>query len=284
MTTIGALELDIEHLRSWVGRESSATDIITEDLVRKFHATFDLPGIAPGMGAPAPCLIHFCLAQEIAPTAALGSDGHPQRGGFLPPVPLPRRMWAGGNVIFHGDLRVGDEVRRISRIHDVVVKQGRSGLLCFVKVKHVVKIADRLVIEETQDIVYRGSGNLNSEDPIPAKTGLHRRCIGLSVPLLFRYSALTFNSHRIHYDRRYATEVEGYPDLIVHGPLQATMLLNYAAELGGGSPSRFIFRGLLPLFVDDVVVLHADQRDRMLGLWTARDGGPVIMVAEAYWE
>lgn len=277
--------LDIDQLRGWIGREAVTTDILSEDLARKYHATFDFAGEAPGSGEPAPRAIHLCLAQPAVPTAELGPDGHPQRGGFLPPVPLPRRMWAGGAFTFYGDLRVGDAVRRISRIEDVTLKQGRTGPLCFVTVGHRIEVAGELIVEEQQDIVYRGieAPGGGAKLPPPAEQGAHQRPMKAEPPLLFRYSALTFNGHRIHYDRRYVTEVEGYPGLIVHGPLQAALLVNYAAELRGAPPSRFSFRGLSPLFDDDAFALHASEAGGGLRLWTARQDGPVCMEAKASW-
>ncbi|HMO29380.1 MaoC family dehydratase N-terminal domain-containing protein [Enterovirga sp.] len=278
--------LDIDHLRSWIGREDIGTDLVTEDLARKYHATLDLPGEAPRQGETVPRLIHFCLAQPAAPTARLGPDGHPQRGGFLPPVPLPRRMWAGGAFVFHGDLRVGDEARRISRIEDVALKRGRTGVLCFVTVRHRVEAGGWLVVEERQDIVYRDLDppGGTAKAPPAAEQGVHQRPMKAEAPLLFRYSALTFNGHRIHYDRRYVTEIEGYPGLIVHGPMQAALLCNYAGELRGTPPARFSFRGLSPLFDDDAFALHAIETADGLKLWTAKQTGPLCMIAEAAWS
>ncbi|NTF10572.1 protein dehydratase [Agrobacterium rubi] len=277
---------DIQHLRSWIGREEVASDIISIDLVHKFKCTLNLPAGTPIWGETAPMLIHYCLAQPAAPTDLLGDDGHPERGGFLPPVPLPRRMWAGSDLAFRGDLRVGDLVRRVSCIADVVVKEGRSGMLCFVKVEHNIDVAGSLKIEETQNIVYREAARQQDVTPPQASAPLaaNSRAINVSTPLLFRYSALTFNGHRIHYDRRYAMEVEHYPGLVLHGPLQATLLLNYAAELKGGAPARFTFKGLSPLFDNDKVYLHSGEEDGRMKLWTARESGPVAMSAEAIWS
>lgn len=278
--------LDIDHLRGWIGNEDIGVDIVSEDLARKYHATFDDPGEAPKPGEVVPRLIHFCLAQPAAPTGALGPDGHPARGGFLPPVPLPRRMWAGGAFSFSGDLRVGDVVRRISRIADVVLKEGRTGPLCFVTVEHRVEANGALVLEERQDIVYRdldGAAGTTKQPP-SAEQGAHQRPMRAEAPLLFRYSALTFNGHRIHYDRRYVMEVEGYPGLIVHGPMQAALLCNYATELRGAPPRRFSFRGLSPLFDDDAFALHAAEEGAGLKLWTAKQNGTLCMTAEAAWS
>lgn len=279
------MPLDIDHLRGWIGREEIRTDLVTEDLARKYHATLGYAGEMPGPGTIVPRLIHFCLAQPAVPAAGLGPDGHPARGGFLPPVPLPRRMWAGGTVSFHGDLRVGDPVKRISRIQDVVLKEGRTGSLCFVTVEHRIEADRALMLVERQDIVYRelDSAAGAAKAPPLAEAGTHQRPLKAEAPLLFRYSALTFNGHRIHYDRRYVTEVEGYPGLIVHGPLQAVLLCDYATELRGAPPSRFSFRGLSPLFDDDAFSLHASEESAGLKLWTAKQDGPLCMFAEASW-
>lgn len=281
-----ATTLDVDHLRRWIGREDGRGEVLTPELAERYRATLDMPGEAPGMGEAAPALIHFCLAQPIVATAALGADGHASRGGFTPPVPLPRRMWAGSDVTFHGALRVGDCVERRSVIEDVTVKRGRTGVLCFVTIRHHLHAGGALAVEERQDIVYR-EADRPGRAPLTlpaAEQGEHRRQARAEAPLLFRYSALTFNTHRIHYDRRYATEVEGYPGLVVHGPLQATLLCNYAAELHGASLQRFQFRGVAPLFDDDAFVLHAREDGGRLRLWTAKEGGHVCMTAEAAWE
>jgi len=275
--------LDIAHLRQWIGRENTVTDRISEDLVRKFHAMLALPGDVPRLGQPAPRIIHFCLGQPAVPPDGLGSDGHPARGGFLPPVALPRRMWAGGHLTFHSELTVGDVVTRTSRIGDVVLKQGRTGSLCFVTVLHHLEVAGRAILDEQQDIVYRGNEAGSSPPAQAAPQGTHQRPFETSTTTLFRYSALTFNGHRIHYDRRYAIETEGYAGLVVHGPLQATLLHNFAADLKGSAPKRFSFRGLSPLIDDDVCSMHAEPTAGGFRLWTARAAGPVAMQAEAQW-
>ena len=233
-----------------------------------------------------PRLILFCLAQRAAPTAQLGPDGHPARGGFLPPVPLPRRMWAGGAFTFYGDLRFGDKARRTSSIADVTVKEGRTGTLCFVTVEHAGEANGVRVLDERQDIVYRGldAAGGSGKAPPAAASGQHQRPMHAGPPLLFRYSALTFNGHRIHYDRRYVTEVEGYPGLIVHGPMQAAMLCDYATELRGAPPKRFVFRGMSPLFDDDAFALHASEVGDTLEVWTAKADGTLCMSATAQWS
>lgn len=284
MTNLSPGQADIAHLRSWIGREEKASDVVTVELVRKFRATFDLPGGAPQPGEVAPRLIHFCLGQAAAATAALGADGHPQKGGFLPPVPLPRRMWAGGSTSFHHELRVGDMVRRVSRIEDVALKEGSTGLLYFVTVAHLVDANGTPVLSEIQTIVYRGLDSGGSEKTAaPAEAGRWRYRVDPSAPLLFRYSALTFNGHRIHYDRPYATGVEHYPGLVVHAPLQATLLLNYATEIRGTPPTRFSFRSFSPLFDNDPFWLNAEEDGGTLKLWTARESASLAMTAQAEW-
>ena len=279
-----AAELKIDRLRAWIGREDMATDLVSAELVRRFRATFDQPPDDLQPGRVAPRLLHFCLGQPAAPTGRLSEDGHPQRGGFLPPVPLPRRMWAGGSLVFHDDLRIGDTMRRVSRIVDLALKNGRSGALCFVTVKHEIDVGGRPILSETQEIVYRGpDGGEAKKAPSPAAEGRHRCRVDPSSPFLFRYSALTFNGHRIHYDHPYATEVEGYPGLVVHGPLQATLLLNFATGIRGTAPVRFSFRSLSPLFDNEALHLHAEEDSGRLKLWTARAGGPPAMTADAAW-
>lgn len=279
-----AVKLDLAHLRGWIGRTDCASELVTADVVRRFRAVFDEASPEPSMGAVAPRLLHWCLAQPAALTRELGRDGHPARGGFLPPVPLPRRMWASGSLAFADDIEVGDTVRRTSTVADVSVKEGRNGTLCFVTVEHEVSAAGRKVLAETQNIVYRGSDtNARAEPPAAAPQGRHRHELSPSPPLLFRYSALTFNTHRIHYDHPYATRVEGYPGLVVHGPLQATLLMRLATQVRGVPPARFAFRGLSPAFDNAPLVLNAQEQGDKLQLWTMQPGGPIAMSAEAQW-
>lgn len=277
---------DIDHLRSWIGSRLEARDAVTPDLVRKFRAMLSLPSGEPAIGEPVPPLLHFCLAQPVAATAALGADGHPERGGFLPPVPLTNRMWAGGDVTFHDELRTGDEVLRVSTVRDVTLKDGRSGLLCFVTVDHEISVSGETRISERQDIVYRPPSS-GATPVTPAKNPETPTLVHMAEAtptLLFRYSALTFNSHRIHYDYPYATGVEGYPGLVVHGPLQATMLACLAADHRKATPHRFSFRGLSPLFAGNTLSLNAAPAGEALKLWTEKDDGTTAMVAEAVWK
>jgi 3-methylfumaryl-CoA hydratase len=261
----------IAYLKDWIGRTERAEETLTGELVRRFRATLDDDPGQPETGEPAPLASHWCLAPPVAPASALGPDGHPARGGFLPPVPLPRRMWAGGGLAFHDRLRVGDGVARTSRIADVTVKSGRTGQLCFVTVEHLLSTARGLALSERHDIVYRGEGAAAFPPP-DAPAAEWREALPADPTLLFRYSALTFNGHRIHYDRRYAQEVEGYADLVVHGPLQATLLLRLAAKALGAPPKRFEFRGLSPLTVGQPAFVNARRTDDGLELWVDHEG------------
>ncbi|WP_298213718.1 MaoC family dehydratase N-terminal domain-containing protein [Acidocella sp.] len=281
--------LDMAALRQWIGRTEAVTDLVTPRLAREAHATLDHEGAPPAPGEPAPLAIHWCLAPPAAPSAALGEDGHPRRGGFLPPVPLPRRMWAGSALRFMDRLRVGNEVERRSRIADVTAKEGRSGLLCFVTVEHEIHTPRGLAITERQDIVYRPApppGPPPAARPVPlppvAPGVIAHRERQATPPLLFRYSALTFNGHRIHYDWPYVTGVEGYPGLIVHGPLQATLLLEFAAACRGAPPRAFSFRGLNPLF--DFMPFRLCAEDAAEGLaLRVETGAARTMEATAQW-
>lgn len=277
--------IDIDHLKSWIGREEHAAEIVTPQLVARFDATVGTR-TERHAGATAPLLIHLCLAPPAAPMDSLGEDGHPARGGFLPPVPLQRRMWAGGAFTFEGDIHVGDEVTRRSRILDIVLKEGRTGTLCFVTVEHTIEAGGRRVLVERQDIVYRQAAAASAKPPPaePAPKGDHSFTFQPTPTLLFRYSALTFNGHRIHYDAPYAREVENYPGLVVHGPLQATLLAHFAARIRGRRPSEFSFRSSSTLFDMDPVILSASEDGEGLRLWSNRPDGPVAMSAEARFD
>jgi len=282
-------KLDLDHLRQWIGRTEEASDIVTAQLVKGLRATLFLDIGEPKTGDAAPFTTHWCLAQPVYPMSMLGPDGHPTRGGFLPPVPLPRRMWAGGELQFIEPLRVGDEATRASRIADVTVKSGSTGTLCFVSVEHTITTPRGVAIRERQDIVYRDmpTGGKNAAPAKPAAappTAKHRQTHVSDPVLLFRYSALTFNGHRIHYDRDYVTKVEGYPGLIFHGPMQAALLVEFAAHLHGGTaPKKFSYRGLQPLFEGGEFSVNANEIAEGLDIWVANADGAPTMRGTASW-
>jgi len=283
----GAEKLDLDHLRQWIGKTTEASDTVTTHLVMGLRATLFQDVGEPRTGDAAPWTTHWCLAQPVFPMSMLGPDGHPTRGGFLPPVPLPRRMWAGGELEFFEPLRVGDESKRTSRITDVTIKSGSTGTLCFVSVEHIVSTPRGMAIRERQDIVYRDMGGAApaAKAPPPAPVARHRETHVSDPVLLFRYSALTFNGHRIHYDRDYVTKVEGYPGLIFHGPLQAALIVEFAAKLHGGqAPKKFSYRGLQPLFEGTEFSVNAnDLAGGGMELWIANADGQPTMKGTATW-
>jgi 3-methylfumaryl-CoA hydratase len=246
------MDLNLEHLREWRGRTESRPDEVTPAPIAALSATLDRNDPFPRPGDPLPPLWHWLYFLPIARQSELGPDGHAIRGGFLPPVPLPRRMFAGDRVQFHRPLRVGEKISRLSSIVDVSHKQGRSGPLVFVVVRHEISDRQGVAVIEEHDIVYRDNPKPTDAAPTPQTPpagAVWTRQIEPDATLLFRYSALTFNGHRIHYDRRYATEVEGYPGLVVHGPLIATLLLDLLRRnVADASVASFSFRAMRPLF------------------------------------
>ena len=268
----------------WIGRRCERIDIVSPRLAESFRAT-----LAPHLAAQAgtPLGVFWCFAPDIVEPGDLGSDGHPRTGIFLPALPYSRRMWAGGELAFHGVFAIGDSVTKTSTIEKLVFKTGATGKLAFLTIRHDYEVGERLMLHERQDVVYRDAAGTGSRPPNPPKAAAAdavdlRREIAFDPALLFRYSALTFNGHRIHYDRPYATEVEGYDGLVVHGPLQATLLLNVAAEMLGGVPRRFSYRGQAPLICGGSIRIEAVRReDAGLALRVVSPEGTATMIAEA---
>ena len=278
--------LDADKLAAWVGRSEVITDQIDISRAIAMAATLDLPR-SPALGDALPPLWHWMYFWPAVPASQLGTDGHAQRGGFLPPVSLPRRMWAGGRLQFLAPLPVGAQAERVSRIKAVEVKQGKSGPLVFVTVAHDISVQAKPVIQEEHDIVYRDVLQVGDSlsNPKLAPTDAHwSRQISPDPVQLFRYSALTFNGYRIHYDRSYATEVEGYPGLIVHGPLIASLLTDLLGrELPDRTMSEFSFRAIAPLFDTEPFSVHArlEPDGKHVVLWAANSRGELAMQAEA---
>jgi 3-methylfumaryl-CoA hydratase len=275
--------------RDWIGRSETVHDVVTPTPYAALSATLDYEPTRPPAGTPLPPLWHWLYFLPLYRQSTLGPDGHAERGGFLPPVPLPRRMWAGSQLVFHAPLCIGDALARTSTIEDVTQKQGRTGPLVFVRVRHEIRRVDEEApaLTEHHDIVYREAPRASDTPPpgrvAPASATWTRRWLPDDV-LLFRYSALTFNGHRIHYDRRYVTTVEGYPGLIVHGPLIATLLLDLLRrEQPQARVARFEFRALRPLFdLDAFDVCGApDPQGRAVRLWARDHEGNLAMEAAA---
>lgn len=274
---------DLEKLSEWVGRSTEMVDVIGVGPIRMLEHTLDRPGELRD-GDVMPPLRHIITHLTSATASRMGRDGHPERGPFLPPVALPRRMWAGGRFTFDGDLHIGDVVTKTSTIDKIEMKEGRSGLLCFVTVRHQLAVDGAVRINEEQDLVYREdpAPDAPKSQPKPAPTNAgFSRVITPSEIMLFRYSALTFNAHRIHYDREYARSVEGYPNLVFQGPLTATLLADLAVSETGGSLAAFEFRGLAPLFDDQPFTVSGVRDGHVVNLWATTPEGGVAMQATA---
>ena len=269
----------------WLGRSEQRIDQVTAGPVAALAATLDLDEPGLETGAEVPPLWHWIFFTPRDRQADIGPDGHPRRGRFLPPVPLPRRMWAGGRLEFRHPLRVGDRIERTSQVADIRLKQGRSGPLTFVTVHHEISNPQGLAIVEQHDIVYRDGARRSANPPTEAAPTDEdfAREVAPDPVLLFRYSALTFNGHRIHYDRSYATQVEGYPGLIVHGPLVATLLLELLRrEVPRARVRHFGFRAVGALFdIHRFTVCGRTDGATAYSLWARDYEGGLAMRARA---
>ena len=277
---------------AWTGRTELRSDVIGAGLAARWLAALDRP--APDDGT-LPQGLHWCLCLPDAATAALGPDGHPVRddsaGSFLPPLPQPRRMWASNKVEFLAPLQLGQTIERSSRVQSITEKSGGSGTLVFVDLAHEARADGAVAVREVQTLVYRDASPPGTA-PVPPEPGAGTfdrsawdavRAVTPTEPLLFRYSALTFNSHRIHYDLPYAMGQEGYRGLVVHGPLTATLLLDLARrELGDNALSSFSFRGLSPAICGEALhlALRVTGAGWELGAF-ASDGRPVMSASAA---
>lgn len=276
---------------AWIGRERRQADRLDPALAARFLATFDLDRAAAGA---MPQGIHFCLCTPDAPTASLGEDGHPRRDegddSFLPPVPLPRRMWAASRIVFHRPVIVGQAIARTSRIAAVSEKNGKGGDLIFIEIDHAISADGTLALAERQTLVYRAvaradaaltPANLRAETFEAQGWDAHRELVP-EAPLLFRYSALTFNAHRIHYDLPYARDVERYRGLVVHGPLTASLLLQLAAaQFGDNRLASFSFRGLSPAIAGEPLHLVMRGAGDALEIAAFAADGRQVVTAEA---
>lgn len=272
-----------EDFADWVGRSEEATDVLDPSRSNAMTASVGVvTGFKPGDALP--LLHHWLYFWNVQPPAGLGTDGHPAKGGFLPPVPLPRRMWAGGRLKFHQPLAFGEAVTRTSTILKVQTKSGKSGQLVFVTVEHRLSGVNGLAITEEQDLVYREAAAPGSilgpdGDGGEPQCTFHRTIFPDEV-MLFRYSALTMNGHRIHYDLPYAKGEEAYPALVVQGPFQATCLVAMAQRELGGSLATFDFRGQSPAFAGTALHVCGEKTEEGISVWTEQ-GDAKCMVATA---
>lgn len=270
----------------WIGATETLRDQCSPFPAEAIAATLDKPqSFAKGMAIPHPWIWLYFL--PLAPMSGVGPDGHPKRGGFLPPIQHPRRMWAGSRMTFHSPITIGDDLTKRSTIKTIVEKDGGAGPMVFVTVEHIIKVGDETAIVEEQDIVYMTIAPTFTPPKakrLPAN-GLWSETVSLDPVLLFRFSALTFNGHRIHYDRPYAGDVEKYPGLVVHGPLQAIMLYSAACQRHPGrTASHFSFRGIHPLFEHDTLSLNACETEDGLELMTANGDDTICMQAKLTWD
>lgn len=283
-------QLDIAHLRTWIGTTQSVTERLCAFPAKAWASTLDIDDSNHTDINAVPPLWHWLYFLPINSLANTGNDGHATRGEFLPPVPLPRRMWAGSRLRFLAPITIGQMLNKRSVVQSVEHKSGRSGELVFVTVRHEISDADTVLLEEEHDIVYRQldaapASQRAASKPVFAERANYafERSFQADAVLLFRYSALTFNSHRIHYDHPYATNVEGYEGLVVHGPLIATLLLDL---LRREQPERqvkgFTFRNISPVFDHETFFLRGmPMDDGVVHLWAQRADGGMIMDATA---
>ncbi len=273
--------------RSWIGRTERVHDPLSCVQAQAAQAMLDEPGgnLVEGDALPLPW--HWFHFLPLAPQATLDADGHPRRGGFLPPIPYPRRMFAGARIQVHQPLRVGVPASREGSIRDVVMKSGKTGALAFVTVAYRFVQDGVLCLEEEQDIVYREPGAAvaapKPAELLPPPTGSWSRTLQPDTRLLFRFSALTFNAHRIHYDRAYAVDVEGYPGLVVHGPLTAMLLLQLVRQSTPRPVGTFSFRGVAPLFdLGPIRLLGRPARDGVELEAQGPDGAAALVATCTY--
>jgi 3-methylfumaryl-CoA hydratase len=272
----------------WVGRSTEESDRLDLFPARGMSALLDRDPEGLTEGDPLPRGWHWLYFKPTAPRGSLGEDGHPRRGKFLPPIELPRRMWAGGRLRFHGPLVLGEAVARRSEILTVEMKEGRTGRLGLVTVGHAIRGPAGVLVDEEQDLVYRGApaegASPRRSDPPPSPAW--EETFLPDPVVLFRFSALTFNGHRIHYDHPYATEVEGYPALVVHGPLTALLMLDAAERWTGRPMARFSYRAVSPLFAHRPMTLAGRPAGDGGGVevWASDAEGGLAMRATAEWE
>lgn len=270
----------------WIGSTEQRDDIISLSPALGVEATLDNDDSPLQAGSPLPPLWQWFYFLPQVPSSRIGQDGHPERGGFLPSVALPRRMFAGARMRFTEPLIIGEPASRHGEVIKITEKSGASGKLVFVTVRYRIFQDDKLRIEEEQDIVYREPGEPlpapKPLDSLPAPAqGSWSRTVSPDPVLLFRFSALTFNAHRIHYDRPYAMNEEGYPGLVVHGPLTAVLLMELVRKHGTGAVKSFSFRGKAPLFDLTPFQLIATPQPDHVDLQAVRADGAVTMQASA---
>jgi len=279
--------INVDDLKKWIGNNEVVTDEVSQGLEKRFRATLDIDPGEPSSGQEALSGIHWALAPAVVKSSLLGKDSHPTKGGFLPPVSLPRRMWAGCETEFFSPLFIGDIVTKKSSVFDINLKKGKSGLLCFVKAKYEFFVNDKLVIKEFHDIVYRDFIKQQKteilKNELPTFKFDYEEKIYTHPTMLFRYSAITFNGHRIHYDYPYSVNEEGYKNLVFHGPLQATLLLRAAEKFKKTKVKKFIHKGVAPVFANDNLFINIeDKGNNEVNCYTSTLDAGLTMKAQAF--
>jgi len=275
--------MDMTHLRSWIGRQEIVADDVPVFPAAALAATLDLE-TAPRRGDALPPLWHWIYFLSLHRQSEIAADGHARRGGFIPPVPLPRRMFAGAQITFHRPLKIGLPARRQSTIEDLVQKTGRSGELAFLKIRVDISDDDGVALTEYQDIVYREmpkAGEARAAAQPHGRAAQWRDVVTPTGSLLFRYSALIFNAHRIHLDRDYAMGHEGYRGLVVHGQLIATMLAELARKHAARPLTRFSFRAMRPTLDTAPFAVCGARAGSDIELWAENAEGEIAMEATA---
>ena len=280
------MNINVNELKSWIGNDEIAFDEVSQSLEARFRATLDEDPGNPQKGEIASSGLHWALAPAIVKSSLLGKDSHPKKGEFLPPVPLPRRMWAGCRTHFFKPLKIGDLVKKRSSVVDINLKDGKSGLLCFVTANYEFFVNDHLMIKEDHDLVYRDYDKEDKtifvKNDLPFVKSDYEEKIFAHPTMLFRYSAITFNGHRIHYDYPYSTEEEGYKDLVFHGPLQATLMLRAAEKYKKAKVKSFSHRGVAPVYAnDDLIINIKNKPNDSLNCFTSTKDAGMTMKAEA---
>lgn len=279
----------MQKFSEWIGKKQISEDRCDQRSIQMLQALLNQKN-QPIQEVPH--LFHWMNFPHVVNQSEIGSDGHPQKGDFLPPIPFPRRMWAGSRLEFIQPILVGQNLRRVSEIEDIQFKQGKNGALYFVTLNHLIYADDVLVIKEQQDIVYKQdtpptppSSTINPPSISPELNYSFKQQYTLDTTALFRYSALTFNGHKIHYDRSYATQIEGYPGLVVHGPLLATLLMQ---TLHDKYPDKIIhkfeFRAIKPVFDFNEFYICGDVHEQSAELWIEHVDGQIAMKAKVVFQ
>ena len=275
--------MNLADYDAWKGRDDVQTERLDGWPVRGLRALLDQP-VTAEEGGDAPPLAQWLWFVPMVPQAEIDTDGHPRRGGFLPPVALPRRMWAGSDVTFHAPMPIGAVVTKTMRVADISLKEGSTGPLVFLRVENRYAEAGRPLLDETQILVYRDKPAPDAPVPKPRpapEAAAWSRPVAATAALLFRYSAVTFNAHRIHYDADYTRTDEGYPGILLQGQLGATLMIEELLRQTGTRPASFSFRGVQPIHAGETVHVEGRESDTGWDLWLRDDAGALRMSATA---